>query len=130
GARYYAPWLGRWTATDPIGLRDGPNTFLYCYGNPVPYSDPSGLLVPDEALPAEEDSTSQATAVPRSEAGEGRLWNDTGYRRRITDEGARLLARDRRAVGGRVGEKVAGLGDLAQAAGEGALSKPGGGIFG
>lgn len=29
GARYYAPWLGRWTACDPAGLIDGPN--LYCY---------------------------------------------------------------------------------------------------
>ena len=23
GARYYAPWLGRWTACDPAGLADG-----------------------------------------------------------------------------------------------------------
>ena len=25
GARYYAPWLGRWTAADPAGLADGIN---------------------------------------------------------------------------------------------------------
>src|SRR5205823_1314194 len=23
GARYYAPWLGRWTSPDPAGIRDG-----------------------------------------------------------------------------------------------------------
>ncbi len=22
GARYYAPWLGRWTSCDPLGLRE------------------------------------------------------------------------------------------------------------
>ena len=26
GARYYAPWLGRWTAADPAGLIDGQQT--------------------------------------------------------------------------------------------------------
>ena len=25
GARYYAPWLGRWTSCDPIGIKDGLN---------------------------------------------------------------------------------------------------------
>ena len=29
GARYYAPWLGRWTAADPAGLRFGTNLFVY-----------------------------------------------------------------------------------------------------
>ena len=28
GARYYAPWLGRWTSCDPIGIKDGLN--VYC----------------------------------------------------------------------------------------------------
>ncbi len=42
GARYYAPWLGRWTTTDPIGLRGGLNLFAYVRGNPVGKSDPTG----------------------------------------------------------------------------------------
>jgi RHS repeat-associated protein len=42
GARYYAPWLGRWTSTDPAGLVDGPNSYAYCRSNPVVYRDPSG----------------------------------------------------------------------------------------
>ncbi len=40
-ARYYAPWLGRWTSCDPAGLVDGPN--LYAYAG----CDPCGLIDPD-----------------------------------------------------------------------------------
>lgn len=43
GARYYAPWLARWTATDPIGIGDGVNVYAYVSGNPVILHDPSGL---------------------------------------------------------------------------------------
>lgn len=42
GARYYAPWLGRWTACDPTGLADGLNVFAYCSDNPVTLKDPGG----------------------------------------------------------------------------------------
>ena len=42
GARYYAPWLGRWTASDPLGLADGVNRYAYCRGSPVTLIDPSG----------------------------------------------------------------------------------------
>lgn len=43
GARYYAPWLGRWERPDPAGMIDGPNRFAYVRGNPIGGSDPSGL---------------------------------------------------------------------------------------
>jgi RHS repeat-associated protein len=44
GARYYAPWLGRWTAADPMGLStDGVNLYAYVADNPVGHVDPSGL---------------------------------------------------------------------------------------
>lgn len=43
GARYYAPWLGRWTSADPSGLRDGPNLYVYVRNNPIRYSDNNGL---------------------------------------------------------------------------------------
>ena len=43
GARYYAPWLGRWTAADPAGMVDGPNLYAYVRGNPVRLHDPSGM---------------------------------------------------------------------------------------
>jgi RHS repeat-associated protein len=42
GARYYACWLGRWTAVDPAGLVDGVNLYMYCGNNPLRFIDPSG----------------------------------------------------------------------------------------
>ncbi|HMG76425.1 MAG TPA: SpvB/TcaC N-terminal domain-containing protein [Pyrinomonadaceae bacterium] len=42
GARYYAPWLGRWTACDPAGTVDGLNAYAYVRDNPVGASDPTG----------------------------------------------------------------------------------------
>jgi len=42
GARYYAPWLGRWTACDPKGAVDGPNLFAYARNNPIMLKDPGG----------------------------------------------------------------------------------------
>ena len=43
GARYYAPWIARWSVPDPMGLVDGPCIYSYCRGNPVVLSDPSGM---------------------------------------------------------------------------------------
>jgi len=42
GARYYAPWLGRWTAADPIGIIDSLNLFVYVNGNPIILNDLNG----------------------------------------------------------------------------------------
>lgn len=43
GARYYAPWLARWVAPDPVGLLDGSNRYAYVNSNPVRLFDPDGL---------------------------------------------------------------------------------------
>lgn len=43
GARYYAPWLGRWTSCDPGGLIDGINLYSYVNGRPINASDPNGM---------------------------------------------------------------------------------------
>ncbi len=51
GARYYAPWLGRWTSCDPAGLGyDAIETNLFKYGNdsPIRYKDTDGLAPNDE----------------------------------------------------------------------------------
>lgn len=47
GARYYAPWLGRWTSCDPIGLRDGLNLYAYVGGRPLRFNDPGGTQQTD-----------------------------------------------------------------------------------
>jgi RHS repeat-associated protein len=43
GARYCAPWLGRWVSPDPAGLVDGTNPFEYARSNPIRYSDSGGM---------------------------------------------------------------------------------------
>ena len=42
GARYYAPWLARWTSSDPAGVVDGMNLYRYCRNNPIMLHDPDG----------------------------------------------------------------------------------------
>ena len=40
GARYYDPYIGRFTQRDPAG--DGVNWYAYTYNNPLKYTDPNG----------------------------------------------------------------------------------------
>jgi RHS repeat-associated protein len=43
GARYYAPWLGRWTSCDPAGVRnENTNVYEYVSNNPLKLYDPNG----------------------------------------------------------------------------------------
>lgn len=42
GARYYCPWLARWTRPDPAGTQDGPCLYAYVQNNPVRRVDPDG----------------------------------------------------------------------------------------
>jgi RHS repeat-associated protein len=42
GARYLAPWLGRWTTPDPAGIIDGPNLYVYTHDNSIRLVDPDG----------------------------------------------------------------------------------------
>ena len=45
GARYYAPWIGRWVSCDPIGVADGPNCYIYGRCNPIRFVDVHGTQV-------------------------------------------------------------------------------------
>jgi RHS repeat-associated protein len=42
GARYYASWLGRWTACDPKGIGAGINRYAYVRNRPTRSIDPRG----------------------------------------------------------------------------------------
>ena len=53
GARFYAPWLGRWLSTDP-DVREliGASAYAYARANPVVLDDPGGRAPPeDDFLP-------------------------------------------------------------------------------
>src|SRR6185312_10579582 len=44
GARDYDAETGRWTAKDPLGFKVGDtNQYSYAQGNPVTFTDPTGL---------------------------------------------------------------------------------------
>ncbi|WP_448544492.1 SpvB/TcaC N-terminal domain-containing protein [Roseiflexus sp.] len=51
GARYYAPWLGRWTSADPANFVSSLNLFRYCGNNPVVLYDPTGMQEYDLRFP-------------------------------------------------------------------------------
>ena len=42
GARYYAVWLGRWVSSDPVGIEDDMNSYVYVHCSPVTLLDRSG----------------------------------------------------------------------------------------
>src|SRR5690606_1332046 len=63
-ARYYAPWLGRWTASDPIGLGGGLNRFAYAR-NPLRSIDPRGTQ--EEAVWVDDDGPARVIVVESSE---------------------------------------------------------------
>jgi RHS repeat-associated protein len=45
GARYYAPWLGRWLKPDPAGIVDGLNLYAFVGGEPVTHVDIEGYFI-------------------------------------------------------------------------------------
>jgi RHS repeat-associated protein len=42
GARYYAPWIGTWLSTDPAGIVDHINMYIFSRNNPINFNDRSG----------------------------------------------------------------------------------------
>jgi RHS repeat-associated protein len=51
GARYYAPWIARWTSADPIGVRGGLNLFAYARNNPTTFADANGHQPSEQNAP-------------------------------------------------------------------------------
>ena len=65
GARYYALWLCRWTAADPVGIGDGLNIFVYVSNNPINKIDFTGKW----EFPTWDDAKKAATTVAKIEKG-------------------------------------------------------------
>jgi RHS repeat-associated protein len=68
GARYYVPWLARWTATDPIGIADGLNIYLFVSNNPITQKDENGTdgsggSTPDYHLHLDPDLMAKTAAL-------------------------------------------------------------------
>ena len=55
GARYYAPWIGRWTSTDRTGIDGGPNLYAYANDNPCIWVNHDGRS-PRKGGPSPGDS--------------------------------------------------------------------------
>ncbi|NEQ34877.1 MAG: sugar-binding protein [Okeania sp. SIO3I5] len=65
GARYYAPWLGRWLSCDPAGTVDGLNLYAFVGGNPISYLDFKGYAKnkPTKAKDKSQKELTSPTAV-------------------------------------------------------------------
>ncbi|GEM_PF-2461483 len=58
GARYYIPWLCRWSASDPLESKYTPQSpYVYANSNPVFYNDPSGMSGENPQDPPKEGHT-------------------------------------------------------------------------
>ena len=86
GARYHAPWLGRWASADPLGIEGGLNLFAYAALNPIALLDSDGrqptgtreeIPIPDNA--AEEYGDPDLPGVVsgyQDKVGNRWIWND------------------------------------------------------
>lgn len=76
-ARFYAPWLARWTSVDPERTDHHPNRYVYVNNNPVTFSDSTGLW--PESLKKKWEQVKAASNALATGAyhavAEGALWN-------------------------------------------------------
>jgi RHS repeat-associated protein len=61
GARYYAPWLGRWSSCDPAGLINGSDLYQFVSGRPTLLTDPNGKAQSNRELLGLDERSVQAS---------------------------------------------------------------------
>jgi RHS repeat-associated protein len=66
GARYYAPWLGRWVNSDPVDLGGGINLYEYGSTNPVTFIDISGTAPEKYEKQREKDTAAKQKEMERN----------------------------------------------------------------
>lgn len=70
-ARYYAPWVSRWTGPDPIDLASVPTPYCFVANNPLVLADPTGL---DPEAPIRLYWREGMAAAARAQQRLTRLW--------------------------------------------------------
>ena len=111
GARYYIPWLCRWSAPDPVGIVSQHNLYLYGKNNPIGYVDPQGLQ--EKKYPPEEDPLDAGAPPPPpqvNQRGEDATWYKT--------EAERKENHDVLVAGGAAPQELASKGYVASAGGD------------
>ena len=84
--RWYDPDTGRYLSPDPLGLRGGPNPYVYAGNDPMTRVDPSGLLLfafdgtNNGDPPPGQDDWSNVYKLSRAYA-DGRVWYMAGVGR-------------------------------------------------
>jgi RHS repeat-associated protein len=99
GARFYAPWLGRWVSPDPAGVADGISIYSYVHNGPLRGVDPTGYADIDlglheviehkpEAFPSFESNADQLDAIDKAieDADEIRFHMDGIDEGRLSDQ--------------------------------------------
>src|SRR5262249_26870727 len=71
GARYYAPWVGRWVSSDPLGTVDGVNPFRPFRNNPICFIDSYGFAGKKKKSPEEQDKDVEESFEKRVKAKKG-----------------------------------------------------------
>jgi len=80
GARYYAPWIGRWISCDPIGVKSGQiDLYVYARSNPIIFYDPTGGEEQVSGLVRYHQRLSLASEIIAGDFHEGdTTWTGTG----------------------------------------------------
>ncbi len=78
-ARYYAPWLGRWTSPDPMKAKYPQYcSYNYCFNNPIFFSDSAGKDPPEDRSRRQSQGT--IDDIPE---GQRTATTDAGQTRRV-----------------------------------------------